>query len=481
MSRTRTSLRIQSLELFVVLSVEVAVVGTGACGIVDRHYGPLTEADGGDAGTRDAALADAEAGPFEPDGAQPDASLDAESDASFDAQSDAQSDASIDAQSDAGLQGQPGTLDETFGEHGIATLAIPTATQSGLGGHGLAVQPDGRIVFGGEAANGNLLVGRVEADGGFDTGFADKGVKLIPNSAGAAESVRVLASGDLAIGGYANLTDHHTMYAAELLPNGDFDLGFASVGYLQPDVWNIDAKAYDMVAQPGGGLLLAGFVAHAPAFLRLTSDGRADPTFLATSADAGVACTVSALALVPDAPTPTGAFVAACAGANPGDPIGMRFEAGGAPTSSYGNGGVITDDALGGAAGVAVQSDGAAVFLGSLSSAIVATRFNANGAPDHGFALSMTIPGINAVRNDAIALTADGRILVAVYLATTNQIAVARFLSTGKLDPSFGGVGYVTTSGAAAGGTEAIAIDAAGRILVAASAAGIVQVARYWP
>jgi hypothetical protein len=88
----------------------------------------------------------------------------------------------------------------------------------------------------------------------------------------------------------------------------------------------------------------------------------------------------------------------------------------------------------------------------------------------------------------ALALTLDGGLAVCATLPTSTPIGVARYDATGALDTDFAGVGYAGIPGIA--GTargEAIAVDAAGRILVgafvmdAAANTAAVVIARFWP
>jgi uncharacterized delta-60 repeat protein len=93
------------------------------------------------------------------------------------------------------------------------------------------------------------------------------------------------------------------------------------------------------------------------------------------------------------------------------------------------------------------------------------------------------IPGSTSESISAIALQSDGKI-VAVGNATidgSNQFLVARFNTNGSLDTSFDGDGYVTTdiTTGVADGARAVAIDSAGKIVVAGTSGSAFAVARY--
>jgi uncharacterized delta-60 repeat protein len=128
----------------------------------------------------------------------------------------------------------------------------------------------------------------------------------------------------------------------------------------------------------------------------------------------------------------------------------------------------------------------------------VAAAAQAPGTPDRGFAEEGVATWTRAVGQPAagtdVAVDAQGRIVVAGYAADTDGVedfAVLRYLPDGRLDPSFGAEGVVTTPvGASHGRATALAIAPDGKILVSGIARNpvgspphraVFAVARYLP
>jgi uncharacterized delta-60 repeat protein len=133
---------------------------------------------------------------------------------------------------------------------------------------------------------------------------------------------------------------------------------------------------------------------------------------------------------------------------------------------------------------VAVQTDGRIVVAGGapdvVSSAGAIYRFVPDGSPDPSFG-DDGIAAVNAdsaFRFDSVVTMPDGDIVAAATLGSGDpQIILARFDSSGQLDPGFG-IGGIVTSGQGVGnGPYAtadidLALDPLGRLVAAATAPG---------
>lgn len=125
---------------------------------------------------------------------------------------------------------------------------------------------------------------------------------------------------------------------------------------------------------------------------------------------------------------------------------------------------------------VLAQPDGKIVVAGESDGRIALARVLTNGAPDAAFGTNGAVLVPRADEDfvyvrDA-ALQADGKILVCgqAIIATNNPAGdpfVARFLTNGALDPSFGNGGLKLLSLGIAGSAEAIAVQPDGRIALA--------------
>ena len=116
----------------------------------------------------------------------------------------------------AGAGAQTMGIDTRFGTDGVVLLG-PTPTSGFVAArlNGIAVQPDGKIVLaartylsdGPDAGTALAAVGRLNADGSWDTSFADHGLYLLSAGASAAPSggefveVRVLSDGSIIAAG----------------------------------------------------------------------------------------------------------------------------------------------------------------------------------------------------------------------------------------------------------------------------------------
>jgi uncharacterized delta-60 repeat protein len=139
------------------------------------------------------------------------------------------------------------------------------------------------------------------------------------------------------------------------------------------------------------------------------------------------------------------------------------------------------------ARGVAIQSDGKIVVAGHArttgvnfsQTALVVARFNANGSADPTFGNGGKVVTTFDTFAEGVKVAiqpADGKIVVAGFTAPDTSssspasLALARYTSTGSLDPSFGSGGKVTTP-IGVGGSISSMILHKGRILVAGTIA----------
>ncbi|MEQ4720651.1 hypothetical protein [Nonomuraea sp. B19D2] len=166
---------------------------------------------------------------------------------------------------------------------------------------------------------------------------------------------------------------------------------------------------------------------------------------------------------------------------------GVALAAPGDLDPSFGSGGKVTTDFGGGddvPTGMVVQPDGKIVVVGRTNSLFALARYNSDGSLDSGFGVGgkVTTDFGGDDEANAVALQADGKIVVAGDGGLTGDFALARYNTDGTLDPNFGSGGKVTTNFGASGDSAlGVALQADGKI-VAAGASGsdfVFSLARY--
>jgi uncharacterized delta-60 repeat protein len=323
---------------------------------------------------------------------------------------------------------------------------------------GSAVQSDGKIILVGyaqtttsdaeDANNFDFAVTRLNADGSLDTTFGTNGKKTISFDLGGndrnqdvATCVKIQPDGKIVIGGYAQRSTGNFDYAiVRLNTDGSLDTTFSNDGKATVAFdfgGSGNDRATSMVIQPDGKIILAGFSQSSGAgnnfmsIARLTTDGELDESFT-------------------------------------GD--GRKF--------IYFNAG---DDR---AAGVALQSDGKIVIVGSgtgkgTGSDMAIARLKTNGSLDYSFSgdgkkmVGFDLGGTMQDKATSVAIQSDGSILLggsAEQKTGDLDFAVARLKSNGSMDKSFGSGGRKTVSYNLGGGNNdqisAMALQSDGKIVV---------------
>lgn len=152
----------------------------------------------------------------------------------------------------------------------------------------------------------------------------------------------------------------------------------------------------------------------------------------------------------------------------------VRFTRTGKQDTSFGrNGKVLTPDGQAGA--VAIQADGKILAAGERgSNRFALTRFTSRGRLDRSFGSGGTVvTGFGSggeVYPTALAIQSDGKLVVAGprFINGRTDLALVRYRSSGRLDPSFGKGGRVM---ARAGEPSAVAVQQDGKIVVVAASA----------
>lgn len=368
----------------------------------------------------------------------------------------------------------PGDLDPSFDGDG----RVVTDLGGFAGAEGMAVQPDGRIVTIGygysDETSGDFTLTRYNADGSLDPTFGGDGI-VTTDFVGAnndeGHGVALQPDGKIvAVGGSTDWGGNGQWAAARYLPDGSLDPSFGEGGKVLTEI-DVDAieTAQAVLVQPDGRILAGGSSGGVWSLVRWDSAGVPDPGF---GGDGRVTTTfgptcchgVADIALQGD-----GRIVAA--GSADGLAVTRYLPDGTLDTTFDGDGRVTTG--TGGGSAVALQGDGRIVVAGSEGNSFLVSRFTTAGAPDPGFdgdGRVTTSFGPEEGGGADLAVQSDGRLVVAGRYG--GDFALARYDTGGSLDAGFSGDGRVTTDFGGTGDAAAsVALQTDGRI-VAAGLAG---------
>jgi uncharacterized delta-60 repeat protein len=364
-----------------------------------------------------------------------------------------------------------GDPDPSFDGDGVATVDFSGSDSA----EDLVIQPDGKIVVAGDGTVGqDFAAARLNLDGSLDTGFGGDG-KTTANF-GARDngySVALQPDGKVVMAGGMTVGENRNFAIVRLTADGSPDPTFSGDG-LRPIDYGGRDEAEDVLVQPDGQIVVAGSIFGIEfAVTRLNPDGEIEDgfgtvsvNFTGTDTDRGYA-----VALQPDGKV----VVAGSATTGTNSDIAVaRITADGTLDASFDGDGRRTIDLGGGdrAEDVLVQPDGKIVLtgVGLVNHQIAVVRLNPDGSLDAGFdgdGVASADAGDTGTGN-AAALQANGKIVVAA--SGGGQPHLLRFQPGGALDTTFSGDGRQTLP--VPGGAFAVALLRDGRIATAGGSAG---------
>jgi uncharacterized delta-60 repeat protein len=346
-----------------------------------------------------------------------------------------------------------GSLDQSFGNHGLVSTDI------GTGGDDLAssvvVQRDGRIVVAGYAAdatntNYSWALARYNRDGSLDQGFGNQGLVVTSFGAGYdfADAVTLDNRGRIVVAGEAS-PDHSTkdIGVARYRTDGSLDTSFNHTGMVITDLGHGYASG-NGVAVLDGRIVVAGYSSNGTDFdavvVAYGENGSPDSHFGSAGVtwvdfgpgnDYAHAIAVSDQRIVVAGSATRGSTDFAVAALDMRGHLDTHFGSGGMATIDFGG-----DDT---AFGVGIDSQDRIVAAGDSASGasdqFAVARLRSNGTPDSSFGTAGKVTtdfGQFAVAT-AMTLQPDDRIVVAGFAG--DDFAVARYLSGGSRDNQNGG------------------------------------------
>ena len=385
-----------------------------------------------------------------------------------------------------------GTLDNTFDRDGIVITPLGEGIDIG---QCLALQPDGKIVVGGHAHNGqnyDFALARYHPNGSLDTSFDGDGKVTTPIGPGdeLAFSLVIQEDGKIIVGGEASDGSRSDLALARYHANGSLDTSFDRDGKLSLPIGDGDDAAHSVKLLDDGRILVAGTAEFGGnsdfAVVRLHADGTLDTTF------DGDGKKIQAIGALNDYGLDIvvghdGKFVVAGTSDRGGntDFAIARFNTDGTLDSSFdhdGPGRVLTSFVFNDEGFQVIQVDGKILVAGVTSFGIHAdfalARYHGDGTLDTTFDRDgKVMTAIGQTTDCATCLTAqsDGKIIAAGYstIGGHYDFSLVRYHGDGALDTTFGDDGKVTTNVGDAKNTRnedvayGVALQQDGKIVVA--------------
>ena len=150
-----------------------------------------------------------------------------------------------------------GSLDDSFGAHGITTIDLGTENDFAKG---LAIESDGKIVLGGNATEDVGLV-RLLPNGTLDPTFGNLGKSVTKIGLGAdVNGVALTSDGGIRIAGstVGAISQNHDFLLAGFRADGTLNLGFGHFGFVTTDFGQGDDFAENLVVDDQGEIILVG-------------------------------------------------------------------------------------------------------------------------------------------------------------------------------------------------------------------------------
>lgn len=350
-----------------------------------------------------------------------------------------------------------GSTRSTFGTSGVSLFNAGLAADYGLA---MAIQTDQKIITGGYTSQGNnddVIAARFLPDGTLDNfyGTAGKTISRVGTSTERAYGVAVQPDGRIVFGGYASISNDDFMVMRQNL-DGTPDTSFGSNGSATTTIGTGSEQGRALLLQSDGRIVLAGYYHNGTsdeyALVRYNADGTLDGTF-GSSGKVTTTGTTGTDRLYAVAAYPGGRILVAGETRNNGNTstdFGLaRYNANGSLDTSFGTGGLVTVTPASNTEYVnalLTLPDGKILAAGEANNDAAIVRLNANGSYDLSFGTAgRTVIPILASTDTiyGIALQPDGKIVATgrTWNGTNYDIAVLRYLENGLLDSSFDGDG----------------------------------------
>ena len=365
----------------------------------------------------------------------------------------------------------PGDLDPGFGTDGKVTTEFSNLEDVAAG---VAIQPDQKIVVGGQAGgpgHERFALARYAAEGTLDDSFGGDGTVRTSFGPGRdwINAVAIQPDGRIiAVGGAFTARGYNVRLAlARYNADGSLDTSFGGDGRVLTNITRGYDYVEDVSLQDDGKIVVAGGVnilGRDAKFIvaRYGTEGTLDATFggdgmTITNVDTGFDDAMG-VGIQPDGSIVVAGWSEPAGSSNARFAL-ARYTPGGLLDPTFGGDGKVTTNFTNGsdhAWDVALQPDGRIVAVGRAAARggrFAVARYDTDGALDSGFGGDgKVMTDLNSGSDEAtgVVIPAGGAIVVAGWSgpagSSNSRFAVVRFTADGTVDPVFGGDGTVTTN-----------------------------------
>lgn len=371
-------------------------------------------------------------------------------------------------------QAAPGDLDVAFGTERL--VKTPFADFDAYL-QAIAVQPDGKIIAAGNAAealgiNANFALARYNPNGTLDASFGIGGQKTTDFSGfqDSATAMAIQPDGRIILVGYSLSAEgdaHRDFALARYHADGSLDFGFGAGGKVTTDFSGLTDTALAIALQADGKIIVAGSSVNtreSAALVRYNVDGSLDNSFgIGGKLTLASVISFTGIAVQPDGKIVASGYAITVTPKINYDFAVVRFNPAGSLDAAFGNQGSVTTDFAGNdddCQALALSADGKIIVGGRanrhpLTAPVevdfAIARYNNDGSLDASFGNGGKVI-TDFIQQDwisSIALRADGKLVALGRFSGTFpsfSVSIARYNPNGSLDASFGAAGKLQTS-----------------------------------
>jgi len=344
----------------------------------------------------------------------------------------------------------PGSPYEAFANHGLLVFPPPSGVETERF-PGPAVQlPDGKVFMAFMAPGLRLELWRFTAEGVPDQGYGDGGgLQILDSGFFSVTDVAILADGKVLL--YGLDREQTAVRLMRVTSQGKLDIGYGDGGFAWAPIPSGMVTTTRIALLPDGGVIGSGhgssYSSGTSWLMRFTVNGEIDHSF----GEQGVVL-LAPVGLRGPLIIMESEHILATGVIDGGRALVAKYRFDGSPEPTFGTGGYVTfvriDERQSVLHALALQPDGKLVVAGRIgidgvhTTDAVVLRLNSDGTLDgtfnEGQPLLAIERGIDSGEASAVAIQADGRIVIGGQTAGLEAAVLFRLEKSGSVDHSFG-------------------------------------------